>query len=289
VLLCVSLVVAASAASSTGESAAVTARQEIAVFRLSDFGGDSGDIWLMNADGGRPRNLTRSGDAEWEYSWSPDGRMIAFASFRNGSSYPTLWVMRANGTGQHKLHGVQRGSEDPAWSPDGRTIAYTSDGIFLVNAMGSGRRRLTRNHDHSPNWSPDGRTLAFVRRPSVDRAEIFTMARDGSRQHRLTRNNVDDLGPAWSPDGRWIAFWRYGKHGAKDIYLMKPDGSSVRRIMRDGHDPSWSPDASRVAFVRYPAIWIMTASGALQRRISPQAGKSPFSRGQQQNPEWTPR
>ena len=57
----------------------------------------------------------------------------------------------------------------PAWSPDGRKIAFVSDRdgnseIYVMNADGSGQRRLTRNpaYDADPAWSPDGRTIAFV-------------------------------------------------------------------------------------------------------------------------------
>ena len=60
------------------------------------------------------------------------------------------------------------GDFDPAWSPDGRRIAYVhSTGstvgpgqsgteIWVMNADGSGKRRLTRNvsFDGGPTWSP---------------------------------------------------------------------------------------------------------------------------------------
>ena len=58
----------------------------------------------------------------------------------------------------------------PVWSPDGRRIAFTSrpddnSEIYVVNADGSGQRRLTRNAagDFGPTWSPDGRKIAFER------------------------------------------------------------------------------------------------------------------------------
>jgi TolB protein len=43
---------------------------------------------------------------------------------------------------------------DPTWSPDGRKIAYVGDGvIYVMNADGSGKRRLTRNA--APDFRPD--------------------------------------------------------------------------------------------------------------------------------------
>ena len=61
--------------------------------------------------------------------------------------------------------------QTPVWSPDGRRIAFLSrrDGskeVYVVNADGSGQRRLTRDARFfaTPAWSPDGRTDRLRRR-----------------------------------------------------------------------------------------------------------------------------
>ena len=80
---------------------------------------------------------------------------------------------------------------DPAWSPDGRRIAFRSIGIgrvnsdlYVVNADGSGLRRLTRNAAKLRwfAWSPDGRTIAFLRN-----GEVYIVKADGSGERRLTQ------------------------------------------------------------------------------------------------------
>ena len=94
-------------------------------------------------------------------------------------------VAAAAGSGKLSLSIVN----DPAWSPDGLRIAFVrGNDIWVMNADGSGQRRLTSGaaHDRAPNWSPDGRTIAFDQRVGSIH-EIYVMNADGSGQHRLAR------------------------------------------------------------------------------------------------------
>ena len=90
--------------------------------------------------------------------------------------------------------------------PDRNAEGYVINSeIFVVNADGSGERRLTRNtgRDSNPVWSPDGRRIAFE-----SNWQLNVMNADGSGQRRLTRNGGRNFAPAWSPDGQKLAFER---------------------------------------------------------------------------------
>ena len=88
--------------------------------------------------------------------WSPDGRQIAFLS-RRGESNFDLDVVNADGSGQRTLfHGATR--EPPSWSSDGRKITFESlrdNGVYTVNADGSGQQRLARD-SKDPAGRPTG-------------------------------------------------------------------------------------------------------------------------------------
>ena len=100
----------------------------------------------------------------------------------------------------------------PDWSPDGQQIVFQrqypganpywpNDEIVVVNADGSGFRRLTvtpRLDDSQPVWSPDGMKIAFVSgNGNVDR--LFVMDADGSGVERLTTHEAES--PAWGLGG----------------------------------------------------------------------------------------
>ena len=123
----------------------------------------------------------------------------------------------------------------PVWSPGGRRIAFLSrrDGgkeVYVVNADGSGQRRLTRDARSRRSCLVARRAEDRLRRRARRHHGIYTVNADGSGQRRLARNGG---APAWSPDGRTIAFFS----GAK-IYLMNADGSEHRPLTqaaeRDG-------------------------------------------------------
>jgi hypothetical protein len=147
--------------------------------------------------------------------------------------------------------------EEPAWSRDGLKIAYTSivgtaSDIFVMNADGSDKRRLTTNaFAHSPSWSPNGTAIAFVSNIAGNQ-DIFVMGSDGSNRLSLTSDLHSDVDPAWSPDGRRIAF-ASDRDGDFEIYVVNADGSGLVKLTNDQDpetQPAWSPDGTQLAFSR---------------------------------------
>ena len=115
------------------------------------------EIYVMNADGANPINLTNHPADDGAPSWSPDGRQIAFASDRDGNW--EIYVMNADGANPINLTNHPADDGAPSWSPDGRQIAFASDRdgnweIYVMNADGANPINLT-NHptwDTGPAW-----------------------------------------------------------------------------------------------------------------------------------------
>ena len=114
------------------------------------------DIYTLDLASRAVRRLTHAAPLNQMAMWSPSGRQLVFMSARDG--YPSVFTMSADGSNQVNL--TPRNAADsasdwmsraPSWSTNGRHIYFMSfrpstggdTEIFMINADGSGLRRLT--------------------------------------------------------------------------------------------------------------------------------------------------
>lgn len=82
------------------------------------------EVFVADADGSNPRNLTNHPAFEGWPAWSPDGTRIAFAGNRN-SAYQ-IFVMKADGSDVQLVANTEGRATTPRWSPDGIKVYFTN-------------------------------------------------------------------------------------------------------------------------------------------------------------------
>ena len=82
------------------------------------------DIYVMDADGGNPQNLTKNPNDYRYLSWSSDGKRITFTF--NGDDNWEIYVMDADGGNPQQLTNSPLTQEiDPAWYSPAFAVAPT--------------------------------------------------------------------------------------------------------------------------------------------------------------------
>jgi len=194
-----------------------------------------------------------------DFTWSPDGRQIAFVS-------STAGAVAAEAGGDPMI--ITR----YLYKPDaGEGMTRFNDNqrlhIFVVDIASKQVRQLTQGDydEHSIDWSPDGKQLVFAsnREPNQDEFfnyDLFTLQLADNSIHRLTATEFNEYDPLWSPDGKFIVY-RGTRRGLTDrettmedshVWIMNADGSNRREIgsaidNRQG-TPQWAPEGSAVYF-----------------------------------------
>ena len=205
-----------------------------------------GRVWTMRSDGSAERRLPPKNVVDFrELRWSPNGKRIAFVATRRGL-----------------------GKERP----------FQHDELFVVNADGSGAKRLTwtrtalsRVFHENQSWSPDGRRIVFDR--NDDGADgIYVVNANGRRKRSVIRRGRAGWG--WprnselSPNGRKIALT-----DGRGVFVVNAGGGVRPRPLaqvpgvNEVIELAWSPDGRQIAVLGEDLL-VMGRDGSELRNIT---------------------
>ena len=179
------------------------------------------EIFVMNADGSNPVNLTKTPNLHEHYPQiSPDGTKICYSvdQGEDRDAVRSLYVMDINGKNRKKLTDHAR---EPFWSPDGKIIGFLHQEFPKFNVM---------------DFYTDG--MSF-----------YDLATGKIEDHVNTTNLHHLYNPGWSKNGKWIVSTVHAGMGYDHtILLIEAHGTNIINLKIPGCRPCLSPDGKQIAW-----------------------------------------
>jgi dipeptidyl aminopeptidase/acylaminoacyl peptidase len=203
-------------------------------------------IYLISADGGEARQLTKVETGVNNFAWAPDSKTLAFsaedpeskAMKERKEKYGEFQVVHADYTMSH-LWTLELPASESEALPEPKRL--TSGPSFSVGEF---------------TWSPDGTRIAFSaqRDPdliSSETADIYVVTVEGAKVKKIVSTPGPDGNPQWSPDGKQIAYEtsdgsKYFFYTNMKIAVVDADGGTPQVLTNAfDEDPGligWAPD-----------------------------------------------
>ncbi len=180
-------------------------------------------FWIRANGAGKPQVLTQTGNYRWPWSFTPDGKRLAFYELDLESAFD-LWTVPLESDDA----GLRAGSPEvflktsfeerhPSFSPDGRWLAYVSNesGKFQVYVQPfpgkSGKWQISNGGGMFPVWSHSSHELFFRTTDNQIMVAAYTVKGDTfvtAKPHLWSENKLANVG-SWgnydvAPDGKRI-------------------------------------------------------------------------------------
>jgi Tol biopolymer transport system component len=230
-------------------------------------------------DPSQARVLTGEDDGFWGHTdpmWSPDGRTICYADFKN------LWAINVDGGEARQLTDSDAVDANPIWSPGGTYILFSSLrggnwGLWSLHVSDASLHRLTAgtSKEDEPSLGRSGQWLAYS--TNEDTADILVLDLATGERSKIS-GAAEELDPTVSPDGTTIAFVS-DRRGGYDLWLQplvngRTEGPPRRLTDHRGSVsvPAFPPDGRWLAHTHLldgqRDVWIAPSAGGVAHRFT---------------------
>jgi Tol biopolymer transport system component/imidazolonepropionase-like amidohydrolase len=239
----------------------------------------SGQIWIVEAGGGRAIPATTTETRAVAPVFSPDGLRLAFFA-PDATERVQVWVLRIDGHNAAPVRVTDHADVTRTrirWTPDGKQLVYGADGRLWRVSLDGGppteilfeamltfaRMRPALPPARFPDpgvtqsvrafmglaISPDGRDVAML---ALGKLSVMP---NGGQPRTVTEVPLSAHHVAWSANGAALA-WSAGAYGAEDLFETDVATGSTRQVTAlPGREeyPTYAPDGQHLAFLHSPS------------------------------------
>jgi dipeptidyl aminopeptidase/acylaminoacyl peptidase len=258
-----------------------------------------GSLWRQRLDSKEATQLTDGPGYDYQPDWSPDGKHIVYASYRDDAI--ELRLLDPSTGESHAFLANGAVNLEPRWSPDGKRIAFTSSSyegrwhVFVTEVGADGRatgaRRVSEDRESglpryyyntadqyfSPAWSPDGRELMVI----SNRGRVWGSGgfwrlpvTGGAPRDVRYEETTWKAHPDWSRDGHRVVYSSYLGRQWHQLWLMTAEGGDAFQLTYgefDATGPRWSPDGRRIAYISNEggntSLWTVEVPGGRRTEL----------------------
>lgn len=260
---------------------------------------DTIDLWLMNSDGTKQKQILSCSDALCTRPvWAADERrLIVERRMLSEPGVPPgapqlLWLDAQTGETLPVFADAAQTGYGARLSPDDQWLSYIVPEApeIRVTHLATGESITAPSQTGEPAvWHPDGKSLLmsdiWFQGESFSQ-HLFSLDLDSAELSNISGESLEtnDGLPVFSPDGEWIAFGRKKPRApmGKQLWLMRPDGNEASGITENAdihyNNPAWSPDGERIVMQGFnqtepessPVLWLVDIeTGVLEELVSP--------------------
>jgi len=247
------------------------------------------DINVADIDGSNLKRMTNYRSITLSPSVSPNGRYLAYTSYREGK--PNLYIMHIEKNSEvytDRSDGMKTGT---TWIGNA-TFGYSHTSgrfstIYTLNAENKQKIAVQRNDGiaTSPSFSADGTKMVFVS-DMHGSPQIFIKDLPSGNPKRLTYSGTYNTSPVLSPKGDLIAFVAKFE-GAFEICTMNSDGTNQRVLTVGGlnDSPQFSPCGRYIIYSSNKGgkhnVYLMLFNGENKKMLK-------FTDGEDTQPKFVP-
>ena len=128
--------------------------------------------------------------------------------------------------------------------------------------------------DAAPDAAPEPCrvTYAVLNPPTGSAHDVYTSLIDGSGEVNVSTDSADDFGPRFARTGRLLYLTT---RDAREVWTSGPRGEDARRVVASAQFAAWSRDGARLAIGRMDGLYVTSADGLVEAKVSDKAPAGP--------------